>query len=194
MVLNSSGPISFSDIQSEFGGGNPISLSEYYHNASGKHAVGVPGIPNKGRAIALNQFQSKKKSVLKTVTLQTGTFNASGAYGNQREYNAPVIKLPSDYKRIKSWDVTAHYQKNRTSNVLSKFSFGFKNSSGRTLQGITINGAEANGYGGYTARTGSFKRTFEIGSANSTIHFYFNFYGYANLTNCYCIMKLEYYA
>lgn len=30
MALPSSGPISFEDIQAEFGGTNPISLSEYY--------------------------------------------------------------------------------------------------------------------------------------------------------------------
>jgi hypothetical protein len=33
MVLQSSGPISFSNIQTEFGGANPISLSEYYLNS-----------------------------------------------------------------------------------------------------------------------------------------------------------------
>jgi len=30
MTLPSSGPLSLSDIQGEFGGSNPISLSEYY--------------------------------------------------------------------------------------------------------------------------------------------------------------------
>lgn len=35
MVLPSTGAISFADIQNEFGGVNPISLSEYYANSSG---------------------------------------------------------------------------------------------------------------------------------------------------------------
>lgn len=34
MALQASGPISFSQIQTEFGGANPISLSEYYKNGS----------------------------------------------------------------------------------------------------------------------------------------------------------------
>jgi hypothetical protein len=35
MALPSSGAISFSQIQTEFGGTNPISLSEYYNTTSG---------------------------------------------------------------------------------------------------------------------------------------------------------------
>ena len=35
MALQSSGAISLSDIQTEFGGGNPISLSEYYRGGAG---------------------------------------------------------------------------------------------------------------------------------------------------------------
>jgi len=34
MVIQSSGAISLSNIQTEFGGTNPISLSEYYNNSS----------------------------------------------------------------------------------------------------------------------------------------------------------------
>ena len=39
MVLQSSGPIKFSDIQSEFGGSNPISFSEYYKDGSSGYVV-----------------------------------------------------------------------------------------------------------------------------------------------------------
>ena len=41
MALQSSGPISLSDIQTEFGGSNPISLSEYYGVATGVPASGT---------------------------------------------------------------------------------------------------------------------------------------------------------
>lgn len=34
MALPTSGPISFSQLQAEFGGANPISLSEYYRGGS----------------------------------------------------------------------------------------------------------------------------------------------------------------
>ena len=47
MALQSSGAISLQDIQNEFGGSHPISLSEYYGVAS--------GIPSSGQ-ISMNQF------------------------------------------------------------------------------------------------------------------------------------------
>lgn len=47
MALQSSGAISLNDIQNEFGGSNPISLSEYYGVAS--------GIPSSGQ-ISVSQF------------------------------------------------------------------------------------------------------------------------------------------
>ena len=194
MVLNSSGSISFSDIQSELGGKKPISLSEYYQNASSGYAVGIRGVSNKGSAIALNQFRGKKKSVLKTVTLQTSSFSAPGAYNKQSEYSAPSIKLPNDYQLAKKWNIKVYVTKNNSGNTLSKFYFGFKNASGRNLQGVTVNGTEGHGYGGYRMSTNDFIRSFNIGSAGSTIQFYLRFYGFANLTNCYFTMYLEYYA
>ena len=44
MTLQSSGPISLLDIQNEFGGTNPIQLSEYYGVATGVPASGQIGI------------------------------------------------------------------------------------------------------------------------------------------------------
>jgi len=50
MTLPASGPLSFSAIQTEFGGSNPIQLTEYYGRAS--------GIPASGQ-ISVNQFYGK---------------------------------------------------------------------------------------------------------------------------------------
>lgn len=50
MALQSSGAISLSQIQTEFGGSNPISLNEYYSAAD--------GIPSSG-TISMNQFYGK---------------------------------------------------------------------------------------------------------------------------------------
>ena len=50
MPLQSSGAISLSQIQTEFGGSNPISLNEYYSAAD--------GIPSSG-TISMNQFYGK---------------------------------------------------------------------------------------------------------------------------------------
>lgn len=50
MTLQSSGPISLANVQTEFGGSNPISISEYYGAAS--------GVPSSG-TISLSNFYGK---------------------------------------------------------------------------------------------------------------------------------------
>jgi len=60
MAVKSSGPLSFSEIQSELGGSNPISLSEYYKNGSIiNNDIHDPNtIPNSGNPITVNDFYS----------------------------------------------------------------------------------------------------------------------------------------
>lgn len=54
MTLQSSGAISLANVQTEFGGSNPISISEYYGAAS--------GVPTSGQ-ISLSDFYGKSASV-----------------------------------------------------------------------------------------------------------------------------------
>jgi hypothetical protein len=54
-------PISFSDIQTEFGGTNPIGIDEYYQNAATTYTSGVAGIPNVGALISIDMFYNKSK-------------------------------------------------------------------------------------------------------------------------------------
>jgi hypothetical protein len=64
MVLPTTGnPISFSQIQTEMGGVNPISMSEYYGNASPGYCIGTSGqnLPNIGSSISYSQFIGKFK-------------------------------------------------------------------------------------------------------------------------------------
>jgi hypothetical protein len=61
MVLQSSGAISFSDVQTEFGGTNPISMSEYY--SDGPYATVVSGIPASANAINMSTFRGKSKQL-----------------------------------------------------------------------------------------------------------------------------------
>lgn len=57
MALQSSGAISLSDLQTEFGGSNPISLSEYYQNASPDLVTANnTNVPNIGNPIDLADF------------------------------------------------------------------------------------------------------------------------------------------
>ena len=61
MPVVASGPISFSDIQTEFGGLDPISIDEYYQNANPSYTSGVAGIPNAGAIISIDMFYGKSK-------------------------------------------------------------------------------------------------------------------------------------
>lgn len=75
MTLQSSGQMTFTDIQTEFGGSNPISLDEYYGAAS--------GIPSSGQ-ISMNQFYGKSGTYSLTLTVghdNTGPYSAATGFG-----------------------------------------------------------------------------------------------------------------
>ena len=81
--LQSSGAISLSDIQTEFGGSNPVSMSEYYRDASytNHDGAGVPNlavnsdIPNSG-TVSMDDFHATVGSVTITISSNnTGSWN-----------------------------------------------------------------------------------------------------------------------
>lgn len=81
MTLPSSGPLSLSDIQGEFGGSNPISITEYYAGG-GLVPTGTTGtygaVPSSG-AISIRNFYGTTKG--NTVTVGTyfdGTYTHYG--------------------------------------------------------------------------------------------------------------------
>jgi hypothetical protein len=57
MPLQSSGAISLANVQTEFGGSNPIGINEYYRGGS-YVASSVSGVPASG-TISLNNFYGK---------------------------------------------------------------------------------------------------------------------------------------
>jgi hypothetical protein len=61
-ALQSSGQISLLDIQTEFGGTNPIGMNEYYLNGIYVTGTGAAGIPTSG-TISLFNFYGKEKVV-----------------------------------------------------------------------------------------------------------------------------------
>lgn len=63
MVLGT-GQISFSEIQTEFGGTNPVSFSEYYTNANPSYTNGISGLPTIGNAINIGNFKGKAKQAI----------------------------------------------------------------------------------------------------------------------------------
>jgi len=68
MTIPSSGPLAFTTIQGEFGGGGSISLSEYYNNGS---IVGntdyVPNVPGSG-TISVGNFYGARRTAFQAVT------------------------------------------------------------------------------------------------------------------------------
>lgn len=70
MALQTSGAISNSDVQGEFGGSSPISLSEYYSAAT--------GVPASGNPISLSDFYGKAN----TVTFTYEIIGGGGGGGN----------------------------------------------------------------------------------------------------------------
>ena len=60
MVLQTANAISFENIQTEFGGTNPIGIDEYYLNGIYTTGTGATGIPTSG-TISLNDFYGKSK-------------------------------------------------------------------------------------------------------------------------------------
>lgn len=71
MALQTSGAISLANVQTEFGGVNPISISEYY----GK----VAGIPASG-TISLSHFYGKSNIIPLTVGWSGDSFASNGDY------------------------------------------------------------------------------------------------------------------
>jgi hypothetical protein len=92
MALQGSGAIKLSEIQTEFGGTNPISLSEYYAAAAGVPASGV---------ISLTDFYGTSAANETTVTVTEGYSNPLGfldLYGFTTVSPAAGSRSPTTYK------------------------------------------------------------------------------------------------
>jgi hypothetical protein len=75
MAVPVSGPISLTDIATEFGGTNPISLTEYYKG--GAYVLDTdfaPNVPTSG-TISLSDFRGARKTTLTTLTVTTAGDN-----------------------------------------------------------------------------------------------------------------------
>lgn len=84
MTLPSSGPLSLSDIQTEFGGSNPISLSEYYAGGayvpSGTSGTNGP-VPTSG-AISISNFYGTTSIVIALTDQSITYFSGGGTSAN----------------------------------------------------------------------------------------------------------------
>jgi hypothetical protein len=69
MPLPSSGPLSLTDLQTEFGGSSPLSLSMYYKG--GAYVLDTdyaPNVPTSGQ-ISISDFYGARKGTLTTLTV-----------------------------------------------------------------------------------------------------------------------------
>jgi len=75
MPIPISGPISLTDIQAEFGGSNPASLSEYYKGGAYVLTTDyAPNVPTSGK-ISLNDFYGARKTTVTTLTFTSAGDN-----------------------------------------------------------------------------------------------------------------------
>lgn len=85
MTIQSSGPVSLSDIQTEFGGSNPISLSEYYRGGayvpSSQTSIPASGL------ITLSDFYGTSDETIITVTQGKSDSSSGWVISYVRGYN-----------------------------------------------------------------------------------------------------------
>jgi len=94
--------ISFRDISNVFGGTDPISLSEYYANATPNYTSGISDIPNIGSAISLSQFSGKSSRLY---SFTSHTFTNAGATGR----TGPIISQVRSSYSTATWAQNASY-------------------------------------------------------------------------------------
>ena len=73
MALQASGAISLANIQTEFGGSNPIGLNEYYRDGAYVGA-GAPNVPTSG-VIDLQDFYGAQAAIVLNITGNTSNYN-----------------------------------------------------------------------------------------------------------------------
>ena len=133
MALQSSGAISLANVQSEFGGSNPISITEYYGRAG--------GIPGSG-TISLSDFYGKSSSIpVSTSFTQCYDHYASVYYdGNGNIYVRS--HEPSGNIHTGRGDCGGNQQGN-----YNRYSF---NKSGFSTINVTVSASGRNGSGSIT--------------------------------------------
>lgn len=97
MALQSSGSISLSQIQSEFGGSNPIRLSEYYKDSSPKLITDNSenaSVPNFGQSISLNDFYGADKGWI--IAYEIIGAGGAGGYARADDYGSGYAQSGTD--------------------------------------------------------------------------------------------------
>lgn len=138
MALPSSGPLSLNDIQTEFGGANPISLSEYYRGGAYTTSNNT-GVPTSG-AISIGNFYGAIRQFSFTISSnQTNANLRTLAVNAGWDQSAPVVATISAGVYISS---------NSTSTPALTISGSFPNGVSLVNNGFIIGMGGAGGNGG----------------------------------------------
>ena len=157
MALQASGQISLNNLQTQFGGTNPISFSEYYLNASTLYTSGVSGIPNIGTQISLSQFYGKAKIVVASsyppapVQTTQGSFGNPWGFGNT-SYEWLTGASGTNLTRTggSTFNNLGSYGQNRP-NFVNSQSLILQAKPGDTLRFVIQNGASSTSYYEYNS-------------------------------------------
>lgn len=143
MTLPATGPLSFSAIQSEMGGQNPISLSEYYRGAY--TSINNTGVPTSGNPIGLSTLRGTQHHHYHTVTSST------------KEGNLRTIVLASGWNGTSPINFTINSSVYMWSDSTS--------TGGLTINGSLPGGVILNNYGKIIGRGGDGSKTSGTGGA-----------------------------
>lgn len=131
MALQTSGAISLDDIQTEFGGSNPISLSEYYGAAAGIPASGT---------ISLSDFYGASASQFKIITYSGNSSTQSITVGFAPDMvivkrrsgvgsNGLFDTIRGDYKGLYTNETAGEYATNTNTVALTSTGFSLGGAS-----------------------------------------------------------------
>lgn len=163
-MIKSSGSLSLLEIQNEFGGSPPISMSEYYGAAT--------GLPGSGQ-ISVNQFYGKVKPISFNVTQDQCMDHYATLYYDGSGNFYIQSKEPSG--AIHTWRGDCGNPQGQI------FYYGF-NTTGYSVMNFTVTQNGRNGYSSYTGTNWSVtsSRTQDLGvidGSGGAAGYTFNIYG-----------------
>lgn len=89
MALQTSGTISLANVQSEFGGSNPISINEYYRNGSNvSNSSANNSIPTSGTISLSNFYGGTAVTADNTFNLVVSTYSVSTKFASASDFGA----------------------------------------------------------------------------------------------------------
>ena len=144
-ALQSSGAITLAQIQSEFGGSNPISMSEYYRGGSfvPSHS-GTTGIPSSGQ-IGMNMFYGKQdespvpSTWSATITVGLNIIFNSYAYG----FSTYILTYGSVSDNTPTVGTQLDGSSNpNTGTVLTSVNWGYDSKALTSTFGVNIHGKQ----------------------------------------------------